>query len=159
MRFRTQRRSLRLPGYDYSQKGAYFLTICVKGRASLFGDIVNGKMDLNENGNLVIKTWSMLPVHYVHVGLDAFVVMPNHVHGILLIVEAGVQPVGAGLKPAPTKPLSEVVRAFKTFSSRSINLGRGAPGQPVWQRGYYEHVIRNEEWSGLQFLWTPIWVK
>ncbi|MGQ9689180.1 MAG: transposase [Desulfobaccales bacterium] len=139
-----RRQSLRLPDYDYSHQGAYFVTTCVKDKKPLFAKILNGEMVSNENGSLVLDTWNKLPAHYPHIALDAFMVMPNHVHDILMIVEENDQPVGAGLKPAPTKPLSEVVRAFKTFSARAINLRRGASGQPVWQRGYYEHVIRNE---------------
>jgi REP element-mobilizing transposase RayT len=77
------------------------------------------------------------------VELDTFVVMPNHVHGIIVLTE----PAGAGLKPAPTKkpPLSEIIRAFKTFSSRRINALRDMPGISTWQRNYYEHVIRDED--------------
>ncbi len=144
---RVRRRSLRLPGYDYSQPGAYFLTICVRGRTPVFGDIVNGEMIFNEYGKIVLQCWNKLPEHYPYVVLDAFAVMPNHVHAILLIIGPDLQYVGAGLKPAPTntKPLSEIVRGFKTFSSRSINLVRGTPGQPLWQRGYYEHIVRDEE--------------
>ncbi len=140
-----RRKSLRLAGYEYSQGGAYFVTICVKDRTPLFGKILNGEMVNNENGDLAMAAWNKLPGHYLHIALDAFMVMPNHVHGIIIITDEKAQPVGAGFKPAPTKPLPEVVRAFKTFSARAINLRRGASGQPLWQRGYYEHVIRNEE--------------
>ena len=90
-------------------------------------------------------SWHRLFEHYPELKLDAFVAMPNHVHGIIVLVE----PTRAGLKPAPTfvygrHGLAEIVRAFKTFSSRGINQLRGTPGRRVWQRGYYEHVIRNE---------------
>ena len=90
-------------------------------------------------------SWFDLPNHYAHVRLDAFVIMPNHVHGVIVLTE-----VGAGLKPAPTvvakrHGLPEIVRGFKTFSSRRINELRGTPGTPVWQRNYYEHVIRGED--------------
>jgi len=88
-----------------------------------------------------------LPHHYPHVALDAFVIMPNHIHGIIVLADPTV--VGAGFKPAPTMVnkrhrLTEIIRAFKTFSSRRINESHGTPGRPVWQRSYYEHVIRNE---------------
>ena len=81
--------------------------------------------------------------HYPHIEVDAFVVMPNHIHGIIVLNDN----VGAGLKPAPTKrhPLSEIVRGFKTFSSSRINQINNTPGLSVWQRNYYEHVIRNED--------------
>ena len=117
---------------------------------------------MNVFGELVRRCWDRLPQHYGHVSVDAFVIMPNHVHGIIVLMSADVADVadvGAGFKPAPTptatrssvpatKPprhaLSEVVRAFKTFSARRLNSLRGTPGQPVWQRNYYEQIIRSE---------------
>ncbi|BCX13327.1 MAG: hypothetical protein KatS3mg067_2265 [Thermosynechococcus sp.] len=148
---RPNRRSIRLKGYDYSQAGAYFITICTKDRACLFGEVVDGEMRLNDFGQVVHGVWNNLPNHYAGVEMDAFVVMPNHVHGIVVIV-------GAGLKPAPTTTaapttttaptqhgLPEIIRGFKTFSARRINELRSTPGVPVWQRNYYEHIIRNEE--------------
>ncbi len=103
-------------------------------------------MVLNAYGEIVREAWFDLPNHYAHVELDAFVIMPNHIHAIIVLV---AEPVGAGLKPAPTPaptrhPLSEIVRALKTFSARRINTRRGTPGAPVWQRNYYEHIVRNE---------------
>ena len=178
------RRSIRLRGYDYTQPGAYFITICTQGRECLFGEIIDGEMHLNEAGQIVVQTWQDLPNHISNVQLDAFVVMPNHVHGIIIITEragvlgagsvgagsvgagsetaptkigpgptagsgpaAGPGSVGAGLEPAPTRSshgLPEIVRQFKTFSARRINELRGTPGTPVWQRNYYEHIIRDE---------------
>jgi len=144
------RRSIRLQGYDYSQPGAYFVTVCVQDQECLLGDIVDGEMRMNELGELVWATWHDLPNHLPHVELDAFVVMPNHVHGIVWIVDVvGAGSVGAGSEPAPTNTnkrhgLPEIVRQFKTFSARRINQRRGAPGMPVWQRNYYEHIIRND---------------
>jgi putative transposase len=202
------RRSIRLKGYDYTQPGAYFITICTQGRECLFGEIIDGEMHLNEAGQIVVQTWQDLPNHVSNVQLDAFVVMPNHVHGIIIITDhaggigagfkparttmgpgsaggagstagpgsvgagsvgAGSEPapttttgpgptagsgpaagpgsVGAGLEPAPTRSshgLPEIVRQFKTFSARRINELRGTPGTPVWQRNYYEHIIRDE---------------
>ena len=143
-----RRRSMRLPGYDYRQTGAYFVTICTYNRVPLFGEIRGDEMQLNEAGRIVQSVWDKLPEHYPHVELDAWVVMPNHVHGIITLVDPAN--VGAGLRPAPTPisnkrhPLSEIVRALKSFSSRRINQHRNTPGIPVWQRNYYEHVIRNE---------------
>ena len=135
-----QRRSIRLKDYDYSQPGAYFITITTYQRASLFGEIKDQTMQLNPYGLIVQSCWDSIPSHYSNIVLDSFVIMPNHVHGIIAI-EAR-----AGLKPAPTKnpPLPEIVRAFKTFSSKQINSVRGMPGLPVWQRNYYEHIVRNE---------------
>jgi len=139
------RRSIRLKDYDYSQPGAYFVTICAKGRECLFGHVIDGMMLPNDSGKIAVSCWHDLTTHYEYVGLDAFVVMPNHVHGIIILRHPDDG--GAGLKPAPTLKrhgLPEIVRAFKTFSSRRINILRSSPGMPVWQRNYYEHVIRNE---------------
>ncbi len=153
------RQSIRLKGYDYAQPGAYFVTICTHRREILFGQVVNGDMQLNEYGRIVEWTWYDLPNHVANITLDAFVVMPNHVHGIIIInlpaisVGAGSKPAplsGAGSEPAPTGPavgpkpygLPEIVRQFKTFSARRINARRGTRGVPVWQRNYYEYIIR-----------------
>jgi REP element-mobilizing transposase RayT len=147
-----QRRSLRLKGYDYSQAGAYFVTVCAYVKECLFGEVIGGEMQMNELGRKVQEVWNDLPAHYPHVATGAFAVMPNHVHGVIVIgaridtdfVRAGLK--RAGLKPAPTRRhgLPEIVRAFKTFSARRINEFRGISGVPVWQRNYYEHVIRND---------------
>jgi len=167
------RRSIRLKEYDYSQPGAYFVTICVQNREFMFGDIVNGKMVLNEFGEIVKNTWFDLPNHIDNIALDDFIIMPNHIHAIIIIVGAGPRPAltnskhahnentadlkrmgleqagleQAGLEPAPTRNLglSEVVRQLKTFSARRINELRNMPGFPVWQRNYYEHIISNED--------------
>ncbi len=136
------RRSIRLWGRDYAEPGAYFVTICVGHHKCLFGRIEGEQMRLNELGRIVEQTWHGLPNHYCHLELDAFVIMPNHIHMVILLTD-----VGAGLKPAPTTKrhgLSEIVRAFKTFSSRRINDQCGTPGISIWQRNYYEHVIRTE---------------
>ena len=143
--WRHRRRSIRLKGYDYGQPDAYFVTACTHLRACLFGQVLEGRIRLNESGHIVRASWYDLPNHYAHVRLGAFVIMPNHVHGVIVLTE-----VGAGFKPAPTvvakrHGLPEIVRGFKTFSSRRINELRGTPGTPVWQRNYYEHVIRGED--------------
>jgi putative transposase len=148
---KPRRRSLRLPGYDYAQAGAYFVTICTQNRECLFGQIIDRGMQVNPYGMVVQSCWDDLPKHYRHVELDVFVIMPNHVHGIILLTNPKTATdVGAGLKPAPTQvgkhhALSEIIRAFKTFSSQRINQLRGLPGTPLWQRNYYEHVIRGEK--------------
>lgn len=163
---KRHRRSIRLRGYDYAQAGAYFVTIVTKDRACLFGEIVDGEMRPNQFGRIIQATWNELPEHYSGVECDAFVVMPNHVHGIIVLVEddggVGSNDVGAGLKPAqpglrpttapraglnpaPTRHrLAEIIRAFKTFSARRINDMRKTPGFPIWQRNYYEHIVRSE---------------
>ena len=149
MRFdpeRRHRRSIRLKGYDYSQPGAYFITICTQDRACLFGDVMGGEMRLNEYGHIVWRCLEEIPLHFPHAELDAFVVMPNHVHGIVILtVQNGVfgkmEQFG---KPVPGS-IPTIVRSFKSATTRHINALRGTPGAPVWQRNYYEHIIRNEE--------------
>lgn len=145
-----RRRSVRLKGWDYASRGAYFVTVCAHGRECAFGEVRSGRVALNEAGRVVESAWNDLPRHYPRAGLDAFVVMPNHVHGILVIGKGSY--VGADFKSAPTDmkpmrrhPLSEIVRAFKAFSTRRINLLRQTPGHPLWQRNYYEHIIRGED--------------
>ena len=97
-----QRRSIRLPGYDYAQTGAYFVTMVTKERLYLFGEVLEGEMRLNEYGRVIQMVWNELPDHYSSVECDEFILMPNHVHGIILLVEvsaSGEFDVGAGLKP------------------------------------------------------------
>jgi len=113
---------MRLDGYDYSRDGYYFVTVCTWGHSMWLGDIRDDKMILNQFGEIVKYCWFDLPNHYRNCILDKFVIMPNHIHGILIINND----VGAGLKPARTYPikrhsLSEIIRGFKTFSSRKIN--------------------------------------
>ena len=101
-------------------------------------------------GSVVEDSWANLPDHYENVSLDAFILMPNHIHGVIIIEDESTV-VGAGFKPALASAvdsrrhgLPEIVRAFKTFSARRINEMRASPGTPVWQRGFYDHVIRSE---------------
>ena len=108
-------------------------------------------MHLSEAGRLAQAVWEDLPHHYPHVQIDVWVIMPNHMHGIVILAEAQATEddmpvdVGAGLKPAPTRHgLPEILRAFKTFSARRINALHNTVGTPFWQRNYYEHIIRNE---------------
>ena len=153
------RRSLRLRGYDYSQAGAYFVTVCTHDKEFLFGKIVERKMRLNESGEIADLCWQRLGRRYPHVGLDEWIVMPNHLHGIMVIVDdrrgdSGIAPAkrGAdhgrgGSRTASTKrkPLGRLIGAFKTVSTRRISEIRSTTGAPVWQRNYYEHIIRNQD--------------
>ncbi|HXQ23506.1 MAG TPA: transposase [Candidatus Acidoferrales bacterium] len=134
---RPRRRSLRLPGYDYSQAGAYFITACTHNRAMLFGDVIDGVVRLSEMGAIVQQAWDDLPTHYHGIDLDAFIVMPNHVHGLIILAD----------QPERRHAIPEIVRGFKTFSARRVNERAGKSGVR-WQRGYYEHVIRNEKALG-----------
>lgn len=115
----------RLPDHDYSAPGAYFVTICTYRRALTFASprVVG----------VVRACWKEIPSHFA-VDLDVFVVMPNHVHGILMLPRAG-----------HARPLQVVIGSFKAAAARSINVLRGSPGAPVWQRGYYERVVRSED--------------
>jgi REP element-mobilizing transposase RayT len=147
---RHHRRSICLKGYDYSEAGAYFITICANSRECLFGDVVGEEMRLKDAGQMVRDIWHRIPEHFPHADIDEFIVMPNHVHGIIVI-----NPTGRGMAcHAPThrqfaKPitgsLSTIVGSFKSAITRQINLIRNTPGCSVWQRNYYEHVIRSEE--------------
>jgi putative transposase len=148
------RRSIRLKGHDYAQAGMYFVTICTEGRACLFGEMAGDKVRLNDAGRIVEEEWvktddAMRP----RVVLDQFVVMPNHIHGIILLMDGrGTLPRAPTQdRPTPTpdrfgKPapdsISTVVRLFKAVTSKRINKNRGTP-VAVWQRNYYEHVIRD----------------
>ena len=150
------RRSIRLRGHDYSIAGSYFVTICAWQRQCLFGDIVDGTMILNNYGILAEGCWKAIPSQYEQVVTDAFVIMPNHVHGIISIVGArfiasgqspnsvmaGYQTNQGAINRAPT--VGEMIRGFKARCSCLINKKRENQGCPVWQRNYYERVIRND---------------
>ncbi|MBW4053973.1 MAG: transposase [Proteobacteria bacterium] len=132
------RRSIRLKEYNYAEGGAYFVTICAFQRECLFGDVVDGEMQLNEIGMIAQDAWDDLPKHYSHVELDQFVIMPNHVHGIVVL--------NAAVEISPKRHgFPEIVRAFKSFSAKRVNQLRVNPGCPMWQRNYFERVIRNED--------------
>jgi len=145
-----QRRSIRLPQFDYTQPGTYSVTICTQPDAPLFGQIADATVRLNSYGEVVDECWRQIPNHNPLVQLDAFVVMPNHLHGIVVLVQDAP---GRGTTcRAPTErfgqpvpgSLPTLIRSFKSAAARTINELRGRPGGRVWQRGYYERVIRNE---------------
>lgn len=149
-RDKHHRRSIRLKEYDYRQFGAYFVTVCTQNRACLFGAVAAGEMQLNNAGEISKATWNELPARFPSVGLDAFVVMPNHIHGVIIVGAQFIAPSdGFGtaaidqgvMNHAPT--LGEMMRAYKAVSTRSIRQA-GTPDF-AWQRNYYEHVIRDEE--------------
>lgn len=188
------RRSIRRKGYDYTQPGAYFITIGTHRRQRNFGEINGGNVQLNSSGKIVSDFWYAIPTHFPNVDLDAFIVMPDHVHGILILNDVpcnrrgavpapavtapvalistipapGVtapgilEPNDSGAETAPLHPssdsvveiafqqyrkpsLGQVVAYFKYGSAKQINAMMGSPGASVWQRNYYEHIIRNEE--------------
>ena len=143
------RRSIRLRGYDYSQAGAYFVTICTQGRECFFGDIVEGEMRLNDAGRVVADEWIKSAEIRREIELDDWGVMPNHFHGILVIAGRDTVFGGRGDRPvAPTGPqprsIGAVMAGFKSAVTKRINERRKTPGEKLWQRNYWEHVIRNE---------------
>ena len=145
---KPRRRSIRLEEYDYSQAGAYFVTLCTLNRECLFGNITEGKMILNAAGRIVSDSWVWLARQYDYVLLDESIIMPNHLHGII-VIEDRRRPNAGGSRTAPTmekqKSLGRLVGAFKTISTKKINQTRATQSAKLWQRNYYEHVIRNDE--------------
>jgi REP element-mobilizing transposase RayT len=186
------RRSIRLAGYDYSQYGEYFVTVCVHGKKCLFGDVLDGDVQLNETGIMVKHVWEWLPQQYPYVSINEYVVMPNHFHGILTITDDCVGAVREppkeictfnAVREPPTnceppletvhavkrKPIGRLIGVFKTVTTKRFNemgglhnkiggsrfLGgvhnemggsRTAPTvDKLWQRNYYEHIIRNDD--------------
>ena len=143
---RRHRRSLRLEGYDYSQAGVYFVTICTKGHETIFGEIDEGIIRLSPAGEIVEACWKDLPSHYPNVDLDAFVVMPNHIHGIIMISVGAIHELPLCQQANHRRMLlPRVVGYVKMNTAKRINQSRRITGIPVWQRNYYEHVIRNEQ--------------
>ncbi len=157
---KRNRRSIRLKNYDYSQSGAYFVTICTQNHICLFGDIVEGEMILNDLGRIVQEEWIKTEQLRPNVSCGKFVVMPNHFHGILIINESrrGVlQYARTSTQYAPTRQyaptefkspsqtIGAIVRGFKSTVTKQINQIRQTPGQKCWQRNYYEHIIRNDD--------------
>lgn len=136
------RHSIRLPGYDYGQAGAYFVTLATQGRECLFDDaVLRGVAE---------SFWLRLPKHFPHVSLDAWVVMPNHLHGILIINQARLSPnPPANLPPmppdgAPAGSLGAIIGAYKSATTQRMNRIRGVTGRQIWQRNYYEGIIRSD---------------
>ena len=149
------RRSIRLQGYDYSQAGAYFVTICTRNRKCIFGEILGGEMRLNEVGRIVSREWIRTAEIRTEIELDAWVVMPNHFHAILVIADRR-----GTARRAPTveqfgRPVSgsvpTIVRSFKSAVTKRVNELCHTPGTPLWQRNYWERIIRNErEWNRIR---------
>jgi len=162
------RRSIRLKGYDYSQTGAYYITIVTQGRECLLGEIVDGEIHLNEYGEIVQKWWNEIPIHFLNVELGAFIIMPNHVHGIIFItserrdevfsprndpnnnmqdadVDATLN-LGGETPPLRLPTLGQIVAYFKYQSTKEMNrIETENAITKFWQRNYYEHIIRNEK--------------
>ena len=170
-----RRRSIRLAGYDYSQPGIYFITLCAYGRNQFLGEIINKKMILNLYGRIVHSKWMNIPKHFKNAQLDVFQIMPDHLHGIIILTEyTNGGAVGAkhrkqesrqtvqnfasdasplrhqqppkSLPPNGTKrgSISAIMQNFSSVTTRKINQIQKTPGHKIWQRGFYEHIIRDQ---------------
>ncbi len=166
------RRSIRLKGYDYTRPGAYFVTICTENKKCLFGKISDEIMQLNKFGDMIHVCWNNLPKHFLHVRLDAYVIVPNHIHGIIIIAERdcndnangkgeafsatrsghdfmgeeNASPLHPTVQPphgTSTGSLGAIMQNFKSISTRKINQSKKIHGDMLWQRNYYEHIVRN----------------
>ena len=153
------RKSIRLKEFDYSEPGDYFITICVDDRSCLFGEIVDSEMILNEAGKMISKWWLELKDKFSNVYLDEFIIMPNHIHGILTILceEDNSSTVGEPLcglpengrphRAAPT--ISDIIDWFKTMTTnqyiRNVKINGWKPfNKQIWQRSFHDHIIRND---------------
>ena len=142
-----RRRNLRLAEFDYSQPGAYFVTIVTQDRKLLFGEVLDGEMILNETGRMVTELWLAIPDHFSNVELGEFVVMPNHIHGIISITNVGAthaSPLPIISNGPGSGSLGAIVGSFKSATSKRIHELTKSHDHRLWQRNYYEHVIRNE---------------
>ena len=158
------RHSIRVRGYDYSQPGAYFVTLCALKKQCIFGKVQGADVELSQFGEMVRACWLWLGKHYDCVFLDEWILMPNHLHGIIVIQELNENGAGrqvprypgdsvrsdafrGGSRTAPTtrgKPLGSLIGAFKTVSTRRVNELRGTPSAVLWPRNYYDHIVRND---------------
>jgi REP element-mobilizing transposase RayT len=143
-----RRRSVRLRGHDYSRPGSYYVTLCTANRQCLFGDVIHGTVELNALGRIVEEEWRKTATIRPDVELDEFMVMPNHVHGILVIRRGERQNCGsrvARFGRSVAGSVAVIVGQFKSVVTKTINRERGTPGANVWQRNYYDRVIRNDQ--------------
>jgi REP element-mobilizing transposase RayT len=146
------RRPIRLKGYDYSQTGAYYFTFCVQRRFYSLGFVRNGKVDLFPPGKMVKNWWLKLPEKFPNIKLDVYVIMPEHFHGIIHIINGNGGGIDSTVHPSAQQrvdaPLSQIVQWFKTMTTNEYMLEVKQSGwfpcdRRFWQRGYYEHVVRN----------------
>lgn len=146
------RKSIRLKEYDYSQEGVYFITICTYNRECILGNVTDGEMILTQFGEIVLECWNSLTGRYTDIELDKFIVMPNHVHGIIKIIDnvGTIHKLPLQGKDCMNQQIErrrmlipKVVGYFKMNAAKQINIMRNTPGIPFWQKNYYEHIIRN----------------
>ncbi len=159
------RKPLRLPDFDYAAAGAYFVTVCSYLRRPIFGRVVGDRCSLSSLGEVVQSIWQKIPAHFKNTQLDEYIVMPNHVHGILWILPNDSQSNSASQansfakvgarhasplqtqQAAGTKSgsLGAIIGSFKSALTREANRQNINNGQPIWQRNYHEHILRDEE--------------
>ena len=139
------RKSPRFKYYNYNSQGYYFITVCVKNMIHVFGEIKNGKMILNKYGIIAEQCLLDLPNHYNRCKIDYYVIMPNHVHVIIIIDDCNRREGSATLPPNERHGITEVLRGFKTFSSIKISNSLSPGEKFCWQKSFYDHIIRNEK--------------
>ncbi|MGB7442637.1 MAG: transposase [Coleofasciculaceae cyanobacterium] len=150
------RRSIRLQGYDYGQSGAYFITLCTYKKECWFGEICDSQMRLNQLGKIVAQEWLRTPQIRPEITLDEWIVMPNHLHGIIIVNNNTVgahrrAPSSSQPKPHTPSPqfrrysnsLPSIIAGFKSATTKRINKQRETQKTPLWQRNYYESVLRD----------------
>ncbi|MFA6522170.1 MAG: transposase [Patescibacteria group bacterium] len=153
------RRPIRLPAYDYSRPATYFITFNTRYFEEIFGTIENNKMQLNDFGKIIEKYWIALPNHFPYLRLDTYIIMPNHLHGIIEIiprdetaVRAGfprpldslrIEATGRGTRPL-RRTLGQIIAYFKYQSTKRINEIRQSPGKLIWHRSFHDRIIRND---------------
>jgi len=146
----SRRRPLRLKDYDYSQEGAYFITICIHNRKCILGEIIDNEVRLNNWGKVVESEWLQTPILRPYVALDAYVVMPNHFHAIFFLQDQNraTQRVAPTQTKTPTGPkpasVGAIIGQLKSQLTKRLNSTGRKSKEPFWQRNYYEHVIRDE---------------
>ena len=150
-----KRRTIRLINYDYSQDGLYFVTVCCQDKICRFGKVEDGVMVLNDAGKIAKQCWLDMPVHFPHIILHEFIIMPNHIHGIIEISHfvgaKNLSPEYETLFQSPSKTIGSIIRGFKIGVTKWFNNNRAKDfsplqkSKPIWQRNYYEHIIRNEQ--------------
>ncbi|MBC8375268.1 MAG: transposase [FCB group bacterium] len=137
---------MRLKGYDYTKPGKYYVTIVTKKHKHLFGHIEKGSMQLNESGLIVKQSWEWLENQYDYVDLDEFIVMPDHLHGIMILrKDRGVSRNTSAEIATKRKSLGRLIGAFKTVSTKQLNQIHKTPGVKLWQRDFHDQVIRGSE--------------
>jgi putative transposase len=145
MAYLHQRRSLRLPTRDYS-RGTYLVTVCALRDGPRFGEGVGGHMRLNDVGEIVAGSWQWLAVQYAHVALDEWLVMPDHLHALIILADETARSREASTPVASKrKPLGQLIGAFKTVSTKRVNRSRNTPGAAMWQRNFWERVVRHAD--------------